>query len=203
MGTGLADDHYRRRRRAVLTGEPRDGADFAPRRRHRGAAAEKRGGTFSKSFASLGGFVAGKAEVIDFVKHHSRSLIFSASITPASAASALAALDVIEGEPDRRERHWHNVAYMHKGFSDLGYNVEETRSPIIPIHTGGDQETFRFWRALLDEGVYTNPVVSPAVPPGEGLIRTSYMATHADEDLDRVLDVFARIGVAAGLVRVA
>ncbi|MCG3133525.1 MAG: 8-amino-7-oxononanoate synthase [Planctomycetes bacterium] len=160
-------------------------------------------GTFSKSFACLGGFVAAKADVVDYVKHTGRPLIFSASMTPASAACALAALDVIESEPVRRERLWNHVERMQKAFVALGYDVAASRSAILPIPIGGDPETFRFWRSLHDEGVFANPVVSPAVPPGEGMIRTSYMATHTDEELDRVLDVFARIGREAGLLRVA
>ena len=115
----------------------------------------------------------------------------------------LAALDIIEQEPQRRERLRNNVARMQRAFTDLGYDVGECRSPIIAIQTGGDEETFRFWQDLMREGVFTNPVISPAVPPGEGLIRTSYMATHTDQDLDQVLDVFGRLGIAAGLLRVA
>jgi len=158
-------------------------------------------GTFSKSFASLGGFATGKPEVIDFVKHTARSLIFSASPAPASAAATLAALDVIESEPERRHRLWENVRYMNQAFHELGYDVSMSRSPIIPITIGEDLETFRFWKELCDEGVFTNPVIAPAVPPGEGLLRTSYMATHRKEELDQVVEAFARLGRAAGLVR--
>ncbi len=160
-------------------------------------------GTFSKSFASLGGFAAGEAGVIDFVKHNARALMFSASPAPASTAATLAALDIIESEPDRRERLWQNVRRMNAAFRDLGYDVSASRSPIIPIPVGGDEETFRFWKLLHEAGVFTNPVVSPAVPSGEGLLRTSYMATHTDEELDRVIETFARIGRAEGVVRVA
>ncbi len=160
-------------------------------------------GTFSKSFASLGGFAAGAAEVIDFVKHTARALIFSASPAPASAAATLAALDVIEGEPERRQRLWENVKRMNRSFHELGYDVSASRSPIIPIPVGGDVETFAFWKKLHDAGIFTNPVVSPAVPPGEGLLRTSYMATHTEEELDQVVEVFAHLGRAAGLVPAA
>ncbi len=160
-------------------------------------------GTFSKSFASLGGFAAASARVIDFVQHNARALIFSASAAPASTAATIAALDVVESEPERRARLWDNVRRMSESFAALGYDVSQTRSPIIPISVGGDVETFRFWKALHEAGIFTNPVVSPAVPPGEGLIRTSYMATHHAEELDRVVDAFARIGRASGLVRVA
>jgi 8-amino-7-oxononanoate synthase len=160
-------------------------------------------GTFSKSFASLGGFATGKSEVIDFVKHHARALIFSASPAPASAAATLAALDVIENEPERRQRLWDNVGRMSRAFQELGYDVSMSRSPIIPITVGGDVETFAFWRRMHDAGIFTNPVISPAVPPGEGLLRTSYMATHREEELDRVVEAFARLGRAAGLVPAA
>ncbi len=160
-------------------------------------------GTFSKSLASLGGFVAGQANVIDYVKHTARALMFSASPAPASAAATLAALDIVENEPERRARLWSNVRRMCKAFLELGYDVGMSKSPIIPIPVGGDVETFRFWRQLHEEGIFTNPVVSPAVAAGEGLLRTSYMATHTIEELDRVIEVFARLGRAAGLLHVA
>ena len=160
-------------------------------------------GTFSKSFASLGGFAVASAEVIEYVKHTSRALIFSASITPASAAAALASLDVIEAEPERRVRLWNHVDRMQHAFVDLGYEVEESRSAILPIPIGDDLDTFRFWRRLHDDGIFTNPVVAPAVPVGEGMIRTSYMATHTDAELDRVLETFARLGRESGLLKVA
>lgn len=160
-------------------------------------------GTFSKSFASLGGFVAGNAQVIDFIKHRARSLMFSASITPASAAAALAALNVIENEPERRERLWRNVRRMHAAFLEMGFDVSLSGSPILPIPVGGDVETMQFWRKLHEAGIFTNPVVAPAVPQGHGLIRTSYMATHTDEDLERVRDAFARIGRSTGVLSVA
>lgn len=159
-------------------------------------------GTFSKSFACLGGFIAAKRDVIEFVKHTGRPIIFSASITPASAASALAALDIIEGEPDRRRRLWTNVERMHRGFVDAGYAVDEPRSAILAIPIGGDLQTFTFWKQLHEAGIFANPVVSPAVPPGEGMIRTSYMATLTDAELTQVLDVFTRLGREAGLLRV-
>jgi 8-amino-7-oxononanoate synthase len=157
-------------------------------------------GTFSKSFASLGGFVAGTEEVIHYIKHHARALIFSASITPASAAAVLAALDIMEREPERRERLWKIVRRMKGAFDELGFDTDASQSPVIPIRVGTDLDTFKFWRALFDHGVFTNPVISPAVPPGQGLIRTSYMATHTEEDLDRVLDVFANLGREFGLI---
>jgi 8-amino-7-oxononanoate synthase len=160
-------------------------------------------GTFSKSFASLGGFAVANEDVIDYVKHTGRSIIFSASSPPSAVAAALAALDIIETEPERRERLWQNVSRMQAKFVELGYDVGQSRSAIIPIRIGGDLETFQFWRRLHDEGVFTNPVVPPAVPQDEGMIRTSYMATHTFAELDRVADVFARLGRAAGLLKVA
>lgn len=160
-------------------------------------------GTFSKSFASLGGFAAGSDEVIDYVKHTGRSIIFSASAPPSAVAAARAALEIIEGEPERRDRLWKNVSRMQSRFLELGYDVGQSRAAIIPIRVGGAMETFQFWRRLHDAGVFTNPVIPPAVPPEEGLIRTSYMATHTFEELDKVVEVFARLGRDAGLLKVA
>ena len=156
-------------------------------------------GTFSKSFAALGGFVAGDPQVIDWIKHNARALIFSASIPPSSAAAVLAALDIIESEPERRENLWKNARRMQKEFRDLGFNIGHTETPVIPIVVGGDLDCFAFWKALFDNGVFTNPVISPAVPPGQAMIRTSYTATHTDEQLDRVVEVIARIGREKGL----
>ncbi len=151
-------------------------------------------GTFSKSFACLGGFVAGPAEVIDYVKHASRSVLFSASMPPASVATAIACLDIIEREPERRERLWHNVRKIKAGFDDLGFEVIDHGSPILSIVIGSDTATFEFNRKLFEEGVFVNPVVPPAVPDGQSLLRTSYMATHTDEDLDVILQAFKRVG---------
>ncbi len=160
-------------------------------------------GTFSKSFASLGGFAVAREDVIDYVKQTGRAIIFSASSPPAAVAAALAALDIIESEPERRERLWQNVSRMQGKLVELGYAVHQSRAAIIPIRIGGDLDTFRFWRRLHDEGIFTNPVVPPAVPPDEGMIRTSYMATHTFAELDKVADVFARLGRDAGLLKVA
>jgi 8-amino-7-oxononanoate synthase len=150
-------------------------------------------GTFSKSLASLGGFIAGKQDVVHYIKHHARALIFSAAITPASAASALAALDILEKEPERRRRLWRNAERAKAGLKKLGYEVGATESVIVPVAVGEVIETFRFWKGLFDAGVFTNPVIPPAVPEGECLIRTSYMATHSEEELDRVVEVFRRV----------
>lgn len=157
-------------------------------------------GTFSKSFASLGGFIAGKAKVIDYIKHTARSLIFSASIPAANAAAALAALEIMQTEPERRERLMAIADKMRKGYKALGFNVGDTQTPIIPIIIGDDTKTFITWKALFAAGVYTNPVISPAVPPGMALLRTSYMATHTDEQMDRVLDIFAKVGKEMGII---
>lgn len=157
-------------------------------------------GTFSKSFASIGGFIASDAEVIDFIKHNARALIFSASMPPAAVAATLAALDIIESEPERRTRLWQNTKKMQEGFSKLGFNIGNTQTPIVPIIIGDNMKTFTFWRALFNEGVFVNPVISPAVPPGMSLLRTSYMATHSDAELDKVLYLFEKIGKQLGVI---
>ncbi len=157
-------------------------------------------GTFSKSFASLGGVIAGEKDVIEYIKHRARALIFSASIPPANAAAVLAALDIIESEPERRERLWKNARRMQKEFRDLGFDIGNTATPIVPIVVGADLEAFAFWKALFDNGVFTNPVISPAVPPGQAMIRTSYTATHTDKHLDRVVEVVAKVGREKGLI---
>ena len=157
-------------------------------------------GTFSKSFASLGGFVVGKKEVVHYIKHHARSLIFSASMSPASVAATLASLTIIETEPERREKLWRNTRKMKEGFTSLGFDTGASQSPVIPIIIGDDLKTFKFWKEIFNEGVYVNPVVSPGVAPGRSLLRTSYMATHTDEDLDLVLNAFERVGKRLGVI---
>jgi 8-amino-7-oxononanoate synthase len=156
--------------------------------------------TFSKSFASLGGFIAGDEAVIDYIKHHARALIFSASIPPANTAAALAALQVMKDEPERIERVNQIGDRMRKGFQELGFNTGDSVTPIIPIIVGDDELTFKFWKMLFDAGVFVNPVISPAVPPGLQLLRTSYMATHTEAQLDRVLDIFETVGKQLGLI---
>jgi 8-amino-7-oxononanoate synthase len=151
-------------------------------------------GTFSKSFACLGGFVAGPADMIDYLKHASRSVVFSASMPPSNVATVLACLDVVEREPERRARLWANVRRMKAGFDDLGFEVIDHGSPILSIMVGSDEATFEFNRRLFEEGVFVNPVVPPAVPEGQSLLRTSYMATHTEEDLDTILRAFRRVG---------
>lgn len=157
-------------------------------------------GTFSKSFASLGGFLAGDAEVLDYVQHFARSMIFAAAIPPANVATVLACLDVLQDEPNLRERLWRNVRKMEKGFREMGFNIGATQSPVIPIILGSNEKVFRFWRRLWDEGIYVNAIVPPAVPPHMSLLRTSYMATHTDAQLDIVLEKFHRIGRELGVI---
>ena len=158
-------------------------------------------GTFSKSFASIGGFIVAEAYVIDYIKHHSRALIFSASMPPAATATVLAALDIIEQEPQRLERLWKNARKMKAGFDALGFDTGKSVTPIIPLLIGDDMKTFAFWKMLYDNGIFSNPVITPAVPPGQGRIRTSYMATHTEAELDHVLQVFGRIGREFGLIQ--
>jgi 8-amino-7-oxononanoate synthase len=157
-------------------------------------------GTFSKSFASIGGFIAGDEDIIHYIKHFSRELIFSASPPPAAVATCLAALEIMKNEPERRERLWEITRRMHREFRALGFNIGTTETPIIPIVIGEDLQTYKFWRMLTDEGLFTNVAVSPAVPKGHAIIRTSYTATHTDEHLDRVLEIFERVGKKAGVI---
>lgn len=158
-------------------------------------------GTFSKSFASLGGFVAGERKVISYIKHFARSLIFSASITPASVATVLATLDIIETEPERRERLWQITKKMKSGFQAMGYNTGTTETPIIPVIIGNVELTFMLWKLLRESGVFTNPVIYPAVPKDQSLIRTSYSATHTDEELEIVLGTFEKCGKQLGILK--
>ncbi len=156
--------------------------------------------TFSKSFASLGGFIAGDSDVVHYIKHFARSLIFSASIPPGNAAAALAALQVMREEPERIARVNQVGERMRKGFKDLGFDIGSSETPVVPILIGSDEKTFLTWKLLFDAGVFVNPVISPAVSPGRQLLRTSYMATHTDAQLDAVLEIFSRIGKQVGLI---
>jgi 8-amino-7-oxononanoate synthase len=157
-------------------------------------------GTFSKSFASLGGFIAGGDDAVHYVQHHARSLIFSASMSPANTAAALAALEVMEAEPERIERVNQIARRMRTGFRQMGFDVGNTMTPIIPIIIGDDMPTIVAWKALYEAGIYTNPVIPPAVPSGSSLLRTSYMATHTDEQLDHVLSTFEEVGSRLGII---
>ncbi len=151
-------------------------------------------GTFSKSLAAIGGFIAGETAVIEWIKHHARSLIFSAAPPPASMGAVLAALDIIEREPERRERLWDNTRFMLQELSRLGFDIGNSASPVIPIIVGEDVTAFRMTARLLEEGVFVNPVISPAVPPGGAMIRTSYMATHERAHLERSLAAIEKVG---------
>ena len=158
-------------------------------------------GTFSKSFASLGGFVAGEKKVISYIKHFGRAIIFSASITPASVATVLGTLDVIENEPERRTRLWEITHKMKSSFEAMGYDCGPTQTPIIPLMIYDDDKAFMLWKALRDQGIFINPVLYPAVPKNQALIRTSYSATLKDEDLDYILECFRRSGKALGIIK--
>lgn len=156
--------------------------------------------TFSKAFGSIGGFVAGERKVIDYIKHFARPLMFSASMTPANIVAAMTALDIIKAEPERVQRLQEIGRKMAKGFSDLGFDTGTTTTPIVPLVIGSNEKTFIFWKTLFDNGVYVNPVITPAVPPNRAMIRTSFMATHTDEELDQILDIVGTVGKNLGLI---
>jgi 8-amino-7-oxononanoate synthase len=151
-------------------------------------------GTFSKSLATVGGFIAGDAQVIDYIKHNARSQIFSAATPPGAAAAVLKAIEIVEREPGRRKELWENTHFMKRELQGLGFDTGDSESPVIPIIVGDDITTFVMARRLQEEGVFANPVVAPAVPPGQALIRTSYMATHKREHLERALTALAKVG---------
>jgi len=156
--------------------------------------------TFSKTFASIGGFIVSFGPVIEYLKHHSRALIFSASPTPAALGSVNAAIDIIQNEPQRRKRLLQIGKKMRDGFKDMGYNVGPTVTPIVPIIIGDMDKCFMLWKEISENGVFVNPVIPPAVPPEQALIRTSYIATHTDEQLDFALDVFKKAGKKLGII---
>ncbi len=152
------------------------------------------GGTFSKSLATVGGFIAGSAPVIDYIRHHARSGIFSAAMPPSAAAAVVKALDILESEPERRKQLWETTHYMMRELQSLGFDTSPSESPVIPIAVGDDITTFTMSKRLLEEGVFVNPIVTPAVPPGQAMIRTSYMATHKREHLDQALAAIKKVG---------
>jgi 7-keto-8-aminopelargonate synthetase-like enzyme len=158
------------------------------------------GGTFSKSLASIGGFIASSESVIHYLCHHSRPLIFTASLPPANTAGVLAALEVLQEEPERREQLWANTRRLATGFRDLGFDIGPTETPIIPVLIGPLEKTLLFWRKLFDAGVFTNPVTAPAVPITECRLRTSLMATHTFDQIDQSLEAFGRIGRELGVI---
>ena len=157
-------------------------------------------GTFSKTFASLGGFVAGPERIINYLKHHSPALIFSASPTPASVAAALAALDILEQEPWRVDKLIRNANKVRKELTEAGFNVPDGRTAIVPVIVGDDALAFKMWRMLYDSGIFVNVFISPGVPQGRQMMRTSYMSTHEDEHLDYIIDTFKKIGKELGLI---
>ena len=157
-------------------------------------------GTFSKTFASLGGFVTGEAKVINYIKHHSPALIFSASPTPSSVAAALAALEILEAEPERVVKLIRNANKMRIGLKEAGFTVLEGRTAIVPVIVGNDDIAFKMWKMLYDAGVFVNVFISPGVPQGRQMMRTSYMATHEDSHLDAILEIFTDTGKKLGLI---
>ena len=158
-------------------------------------------GTFSKSLASLGGFVAGDTRVLSYIKHHSRALIFSAAMPPSSVAAVQAALDVIETEPEILERLWSNTRFLTQGIQELGFEIGPTQTPVVPMVIGDDIKTAIFWKRLFDEGLYTNCVIAPAVQPGQQRIRMCAMATHSTEDLEQTVEICGRVGKELGLIQ--
>jgi len=157
-------------------------------------------GTYSKSLASIGGFISGSADVIHYIKHLARALVFSASPPPASVASVSVAIDIIESEPERRDQLWKNTQKMLNGFKQIGFQTGRSETPIIPVIVGEDEKAFLMGMMLQEEGIFANVAVTPAVPNGMALIRTSYMATHTDEHLDKVLKAFEKVGRKLGLI---
>jgi len=157
-------------------------------------------GTFSKSLASIGGFVVGGEDIIHYIKHMARALIFSASPSPSNVASVLEALKMIKNGKPRIKKLWKNTHYMKEGLESLGFNTGESTTPIIPVIVGDNLKVFQMWRMLFDLGVFTTPVVSPAVPPNRALIRVSMMATHSKINLDKALDAFEKVGKEIGII---
>ncbi|MHB1685804.1 MAG: aminotransferase class I/II-fold pyridoxal phosphate-dependent enzyme [Ignavibacteriaceae bacterium] len=157
-------------------------------------------GTFSKTFASLGGFVAGESKVINYIKHHSPALIFSASPTPSSVAAAIAALEILQAEPERVTKLIRNANKMRVGLKEAGFTVLEGRTAIVPVIVGNDELAFKMWKMLYDAGVFVNVFISPGVPQGRQMMRTSYMATHEDSHLDAILNIFTDTGKKLGLI---
>ncbi len=157
-------------------------------------------GTFSKSLATIGGFVAGNREIVDYLKHHARALIFSASMAPSCVAAARKAIEITRSEPERRQALWDNTRFMQEGLKSLGFNIGDSQTPIIPVLIGETIECFKFWRALHDEGVFVNPVVAPATPPSQALIRVSVMATHTQDQLAFALEKIEAVGKALNII---
>jgi len=157
-------------------------------------------GTYSKSLAAIGGFIAGPSEVINWIKHLGRSMIFSASLPPALVASVSTALDIIEEQPQLRTQLWKNTHKMLKSYKELGYDTGTSETPIVPIIIKDSMKVYEMCKLLFENGIFVNAVVSPAVPPGRELLRTSYMATHTGEQLDKVLGAFEKVGKQLGVI---
>jgi len=157
-------------------------------------------GTFSKSLASLGGFIAADAQTIDYLKHHSRPLIFSASMSPANAAAVMAALQIMAQEPERIAQLWRNTKRMKQGLTSLGFNLGASETPILPVYIGDLMLAFKVCKRLHQEGLFVNPVVTPAVAPGQELIRISLMATHTDKQVDFALEKLGKVGKELGVL---
>jgi 8-amino-7-oxononanoate synthase len=157
-------------------------------------------GTFSKSFASIGGFIAGDEQVIHYIQHHARSLIFSASLPASNVAAVLGALDVIEQEPGIVQRVWDNASFMKKRLTELGFDIGNSETTVIPIIIGDEMRAILFWKALFEAGVYTNVFIPPAVPPNKSSLRTSYMATHTQEQLEKALTILEKVGREYGII---
>ena len=150
-------------------------------------------GTFSKSLGSMGGFIAGDAQMIEFLKHRARCFIFTAALAPAVAGGVLKALEIMREEPERIEQLWRNTRKMHEGFKRIGFKIGTTQTPIVPILIGSEAKAFIFTQRLFEEGIFATPAIYPAVRYGEAIVRTSFMATHTDSDLDRVLEIFEKL----------
>ena len=157
-------------------------------------------GTFSKSLASIGGFVAGPRKVLEWIKHFGRAMMFSASLPPASTAAALAALDVLEREPEMVERLTRLATLWREGVRQMGFDIGKSQTPIVPINLGDEYTTVVFWKQLLEHEVYTNPVIYPAVPIGKAILRTSCMAAHTQEQIEQALETFRIVGRKQGLI---
>jgi 8-amino-7-oxononanoate synthase len=158
-------------------------------------------GTCSKTFATVGGFVVGDEEIIHYIRHNARSQIFSASMPPACIASITKAIELIENDTSRRDNLFRLTAKLKKGLEDLGYDLGTSTTPILPVHVGSNENCFKMWRALHEMGIFANPVISPAVPPGHSLMRLTLMATHTDEHVAKIVDAFAKAGRAIGLIK--
>lgn len=157
-------------------------------------------GTFSKSLASVGGFIAASERITNYLRHHCRPFIFTASLPPSNTAGVLAALEVMQAEPERRGLLWRNTRRLQEGFRSLGFEIGPTATPIVPVLIGPLDRTMMMWRKVYDAGVFTNPVVPPAVPPSQCRLRTSLMATHTDDQIDQAIEVFGRIGRELGVI---